>query len=124
MPWKESCHVSERMKFVMRLEEGERMVDVCREFGVSRKTGYKLWGRYQRFGPIGLFDESRRAERLRHAMPKEMQDLLVESRKAHPSWGPRKLKAWLESKQPDVKVPAASSIGDLLKRREIGRAHV
>lgn len=117
MPWKESCHVSERMKFVMRLEEGERMVDVCREFGVSRKTGYKLWGRYQRFGPIGLFDESRRAEHLRHAMPKEMQELLVEARKAHPSWGPKKIKAWLASKHPSLKLPAASSIGDLLKRR-------
>jgi transposase InsO family protein len=117
VPWKESCHVNERMKFVTRLEEGERMVDLCKEFGVSRKTGYKLWSRYQRFGAVGLFDESRRAQRTPHGMAAEVQELLVEGRKQHPSWGPRKLKAWLAGKHPGVKLPAPSSIGDLLKRR-------
>ena len=50
MPWKESCLVDERMRFVVRLSDGERMADLCREFGISRKTGYKIWDRYQKVG--------------------------------------------------------------------------
>ena len=54
MPWKESDTVSERMKFVSRILEGERMTDVCREYGISRKTGYKIFARYEREGVSGL----------------------------------------------------------------------
>jgi len=56
MPWKESNIMSERMCFVSRLIAGERMTDLCREYGISRKTGYKFWGRYKMFGPNGLCD--------------------------------------------------------------------
>ena len=58
MPWEERDIMSERMCFVSRLEAGERMTDLCREHGISRKTGYKFWDRYRRFGPVGLYDES------------------------------------------------------------------
>ena len=58
MPWKESPIMSERMCFVSRLLAGERMTDLCREYGVSRKTGYKFWDRHRRFGPMGLYDGS------------------------------------------------------------------
>jgi len=93
------------------------MSDLCREFGISRKTGYKLWERYQRLGPIGLFDQSRQAERIRHRLPAEMAALLIEARKMHPSWGPRKLRAWLSDKHPELKLPAPSTIGGLLQRQ-------
>ena len=63
MPWKESCIVDERLRFVARLIDGERMAAVCREFGISRKTGYKIWKRYQRVGLHGLSDRSRRPYR-------------------------------------------------------------
>jgi len=116
VPWKESCRLMERTKFVLRLEEGERMVDLCREFGISRKTGYKLWERYKRFGGVGLFDESRKPLRSPQRMSTEMQELLLGGRKLHPTWGPKKVKAWLAAKQPGLKLPAPSSIGDLFKR--------
>ena len=64
MPWKESDPMSERMRFVLRHEEGERMTDLCLEFGISRKTGYKLLERYNEQGPAGLFDLPRRPHRL------------------------------------------------------------
>src|SRR4029078_11292411 len=64
MPWKEVTVVNERVEFVSRLKAGERMSDLCREFGISRKTGYKFEQRYEEHGPKGLYDFSRRPRRL------------------------------------------------------------
>ena len=47
MPWEESNKMDERLKFVARLLEGEKMSGICREFGISRKTGYKIFNRYK-----------------------------------------------------------------------------
>jgi transposase InsO family protein len=105
------------MRFVVRREEGERMTDLCREFGISRKTGYKLWERYQRLGAVGMFDLSRRAERLRHRLAPAVAEVLIAARTAHATWGPRKLRAWLADKHPELKLPAASTIGGLLQRQ-------
>jgi transposase len=63
MPWKEGSVMEERLRFVARLLEGEAMSDVCREFGISRKTGYKLFNRYREDGPVALCDRSRRPVR-------------------------------------------------------------
>jgi helix-turn-helix protein len=60
MPWKESSVMDERLRFVARLLEGEPMSHVCREFGISRKTGYKIFDRYKDHGLEGLTDRSRR----------------------------------------------------------------
>lgn len=105
------------MKFVARIEEGERMIDVCAEFGISRKTGYKFLNRYRQYGPVGLCDEPKVAHRLPHRLPDEVAKLLLDARIAHPTWGPRKLRAWLLAKTPAVRLPSPSTIGDLLKRR-------
>jgi len=63
MLWQECSKVDERLRFVARLLEGERMTDLCREFDISRKTGYKIYARYQRSGLEGLTDRSRRPYR-------------------------------------------------------------
>jgi len=60
MPWKESSVMEERLRFVARLLDGEGMSDVCREFGISRKTGYKIYNRYKDEGVDALTDRSRR----------------------------------------------------------------
>jgi transposase InsO family protein len=116
VPWKESCRFMERTKFVLRLEKGERMVDLCQEFGISRKTGYKLWERYKRLGLVGMFDESRKPLRSPQRMSQELQALLLSGRRQHPTWGPKKVKAWLETSHAGLKLPAPSSIGDLFKK--------
>ncbi len=54
MPWKESSVMDERMRFVIRLKDGEGMASLCREFGISRKTGYKILDRYEQCGVEGL----------------------------------------------------------------------
>jgi transposase len=63
MPWKASTAMEERLRFVARLLEGEGMSDVCRSFGISRKTGYKIYKRYQAEGVEALNDRSRRPVR-------------------------------------------------------------
>ena len=90
MPWKETCHVNERLKFVARLQDGERMKDVCEAFGISRKTGHKLWKRYQERGVEALYDQSRAPRRIPHRTPPETRKLVIDAKKKHPTWGPRR----------------------------------
>lgn len=59
MPWRECCKMDERLRFVTRLLEGEKMAELCREFEISRKTGYKIFNRYKDTGLEGLNDRSR-----------------------------------------------------------------
>lgn len=117
MPWKESCRVEERMKFVTRLRKGERMTDLCQEFGISRKTGYKLVERYEQLSALGLLDQSRAPARSPQRTPAPVVESLVALRKQHPTWGPKKLRAQLLREQPGLAVPAASTVGELLKKR-------
>ena len=117
MPWKESCHVEERMKFVARLRSGERMSDLCREFGISRKTGYKFLQRFEQLSVVGLANQRRAPQHIPHRMSEEVAGLLVGLRREHPTWGPKKLRARLLEVSPSLSIPAASTIGEMLKKR-------
>src|SRR3954468_7582718 len=108
--------MTERMYFVTRLEKGERMTDLCREFGISRKTGYKFWERFKRQGVTALADERRAPKRGARKTSEAMEQLLVEARGEHPSWGGKKLKNVLEREHPEVKLPSASTVSAILKR--------
>lgn len=121
MPWKARSVMDERVRFISRLLEGERMADLCREFGISRKTGYKFRERYLSHGVRGLVDASRRPIFHPHKTPEITEDLIVGLRRVKPSWGPKKLKARLQVNHPGVPIPAASTIGEILKRYEIPR---
>lgn len=117
MPWKACAPVDLRMEFVTRHRDGERMVDLCREFGISRKTGYKIVERYERLGALGLLDQSRAPKTVRHRLSDEIAELVVAARQAHRTWGGRKLRDVLIKQHPEIVFPAASTIGTLLKRR-------
>jgi transposase InsO family protein len=116
VPWRVSHTVNERVKFVVRLDAGESMTDLCREFGISRKTGYKFWERYKRLGPQGLEDVSRAPKRVARRTAPEIEAALVEARKRHPTWGGRKLKRAIERAQPGLIIPSASTVCGILKR--------
>jgi transposase InsO family protein len=122
VPWKARAPVDLRMQFVTRHRDGERMVDLCREFGVSRKTGYKIVERYERLGALGLLDQSRAPKTVRHRLSDEIAEFIVAARQAHPSWGGRKLRDVLIKQHPELAFPAASTIGTLLKRRGLVQA--
>lgn len=114
MPWKESDKVTERMKFISRHLAGERITDLSREFGISRQTGHALVRRYEEFGTKALRDRSSRPRRIPNRTPSAKADAIMALRRKHPTWGPKKLKERLEKLQPDVRWPAASTIGAIL----------
>jgi transposase InsO family protein len=121
LAWKEVRLVDERVRFITEVNESqESFAAVCRAFGISRKTGYKWLDRYEKDGPAGLEERRPVALTCPHRTPDALVAVLVELRKEHPSWGPKKLKARLEA-QGVGEVPAASTIGDLLKRHGLVR---
>lgn len=91
------------------------MTDLCREYGVSRKTGHKLWSRYQALGAVGLEDQRRAPRTIPHRTTGEVVEAILAMRQKYPTWGPKKLKAELEREQQHT-FPAASTICDVLKR--------
>jgi len=117
MPWMESSVTEERLRFVARLLDGEAMTDVCRDFGVSRKTGYKIFDRYKEHGLEALSDRSRRPVRYANQLPQQIEGLIVRLKGEKPHWGARKIRELLVRRlDGDVRVPAKSTIHAVLDR--------
>ena len=117
MPWRETCAMDERIRFVAQWSKEETsFAALCRAFGISRKTGYKWIARYEQFGPEGLVDRPPIPKQHANKLDDEVVDLVLKCRKDHPLWGARKLRVLLAEQYPGVRIPAASTIGDLLKR--------
>src|SRR5436190_18452569 len=111
MPWKASSVMEERLRFVARLLDGEAMTDVCQDFGVSRKTGYKIFDRYKEHGLSALSDRSRRPVRYANQLPQQVETLIVRLKAEKPRWGARKLRELLVRRlDGDVRVPAKSTL--------------
>src|SRR5712691_2910214 len=117
MGWTETCAVDERMRFVIAVDAREEaFAAVCRRFGVSRKSGYKWLERYEEAGVEGLVDRSRAPLHHPQAVTEEIAERCLAVRRAHPTWGPVKVRAWLERRAPQTPWPATSTIGALLDR--------
>jgi transposase InsO family protein len=117
MPWKASSVMEERLRFVARLLDGEAMTDVCREFGISRKTGYKVFDRYKEHGLTALSDRSRRPVRYANQLPQQIEGLIVRLKGEKPHWGARKIRELLVRRlDGDVRIPAKSTIHAVLDR--------
>lgn len=122
MPWARTDWMSERVKFIAAyLEYEASFTDLCRDFGISRKTGYKWVGRYEADGPAALEDRSRAPHSHPNAVAGEVVEAVLAIRRRHPRWGPRKLQVVLRRQQPRLELPAASTIGDCLKRHGLVR---
>ncbi|QQN62021.1 IS481 family transposase [Bradyrhizobium diazoefficiens] len=120
MPWKASSVMEERLRFVARLLEGEAMTEVCREFGISRKTGYKIFDRYKEHGLEALTDRSRRPVRYANQLPQQLESLIVQLKGEKPHWGARKIRELLVRRlDGDVRVPAKSTIHAVLDRHSL-----
>jgi len=117
MPWREVTIVSQRFEFVMLAQaEGCNFSMLCKRFKISRKTGYKWLRRFKDLGIDGLADQSRRPHQSPLITEKQIEDLVVDLRDAHPAWGSRKLQIVLKNRGYDA-VPAASTITNILHRR-------
>ena len=92
------------------------MTDLCREFGISRKTGYKFKERYQKYGLIGLVDDSRAPIVVANKTSPSVEQLIVSLRKERPKWGAAKLGEMLRRKHPNIRVPVRSTIHEVLSK--------
>jgi transposase InsO family protein len=117
MPWKECSVMDERLRFVARLLDGEAMTEVCREFGISRKTGYKIFTRYKDQGIEALCDRSRRPVRYANQLPPQIENQIVTLKQEKPHWGARKIRELLVRRlNGDLRIPAKSTIHAVLHR--------
>ena len=101
MPWNRTDRVNERLRFVAQSQEGlYGHTELCARYGVSRETGYATLKRYAEEGVDGLKDRSHAPVHCPHRISEQTRALLLETRMAHPTWGPRKILAWLEPRHP------------------------
>ena len=114
MPWQRTEPMDERLSFIMNWREDEvSMSELCRRYGVSRKTGYKWVDRYEAAGLVGLTERSRAPLSHPHRVAPEIAEAALRVRRRHPSWGPRKVRAWLLADDPSLAWPAGSTLGSL-----------
>jgi putative transposase len=108
--------MDERLRFVARLLDGEKMAVLCREFDISRKTGYKIFERYKSRGLEGLTDRSRRPYRQANKLPMQIEKLVVRLKHEHPSWGAPKIREKIKRRHDDFQTPAISTVHAVLDR--------
>lgn len=124
MPWKECGKVDQKVKFIARLLEGEKMAPLCREFNISRKTGYQIWERYSRFGQEAFLEQKRTPFRYANKLPVQLEMLILELKKDFPNWGAPKIREKMVRKYPDVKCPAISTIHAVLDRHGLVKSEL
>ena len=118
MPWQELSPMDLRMRFVTDWQSAYwTMTDLCTDYQISRKTGYKWVGRYDVSGPRGLHDQSRRPHHHPGSTARDVVDALVALRRRHPRWGARKLLAVAARREPATAWPSRSTVCGLLKAR-------
>src|SRR5215207_6023566 len=124
MPWKESSVMEERLRFVARLLEGEAMTDLCREFGISRKSGYKIFDRYKEHGLEALTDRSRRPVRSANQLPGPIESLIVTCKQDKPHWGARKIRELLVRRSPRYEAAGRGLLSLAESLWRLARAHL
>lgn len=115
MPWKAKSPMDLRIELMNRLQAGERPCDLRQEYGISKKTLNKFRKRFEMRGVEGLADQSRAPKIIPHKSSPELEAVIVAERKAHPTWGPRKIKVVVERRL-SKRLPSASTIGSILER--------
>src|SRR5688572_4103114 len=122
MPWTETCPMDQRVAFIADRRRDEwTMTELAERYQISRKTAYKWVERYALDPERGLAERSRAPHAHGRAMGAEVQRAIVTLRRAHPHWGPKKLRAILTARAPEGAWPATSTMGDLLRREGLSQ---
>ena len=108
--------MDERLKFVSRLLEGEKMAPLCAALGISRKTGYKIFERYKDCGVAAFSDRSRRPYRQANRLPPQLEAMIVRLKREYPGWGAPKIREKLRRQSPAPHLPAISTVHAVLDR--------
>lgn len=107
--------MTERMRLIGQMLEAQcNVAELCRRYGISRKTAYKWAQRYREGGVVALAERSHAPLHQALAVGADVAQMLIQARQRHPSWGPRKLLAWLQELHPELHWPAASTVGKIL----------
>ena len=118
MPWKVTEPMSQRLLFIAEwLQHEESIAELCRQYGISRKTAYKWIRRVEQEGEAGLNERSRVPHHCPHRLDPRKEHEILKLREKHPTWGARKLRHVLMRDRPDQTWPVASTIGCLLQRK-------
>ena len=108
--------MDERLRFVARLLEGEKMAPLCAAFGISRKTGYKIFERYKDCGVAAFNDRSRRPYRQANRLPPQLEAIIVRLKREYPGWGAPKIREKLRRQSTAPHLPAISTVHAVLDR--------
>ena len=108
--------MDERLRCAARRLAGEPMAEICREFAISRKTGYKIFDRYKECGVQGLTDRSQRPYRYAHQLPFQAENYILNVKREHTTWEARKIRERLIPRFSGIKIPAKSTIHAVLDR--------
>src|SRR5436190_16939319 len=122
MPWTETCPMDQRIAFVADwLRDEWTMTELAKRYGISRKTCYQWVDRYEADPEHGLAERSRAPKTHGRAMGADTREAVLALRRGFPHWGPKKLRAVLLEREPRHAWPAASTMGDLLRRAGVSR---
>jgi putative transposase len=119
MPWKLSSQLDERMHFISRAKSGEKVTELCKEFGISRKTAYKFMNRFETHGPQGLHDVSRRPHHSPNQTPEAIKSLILRTKQDKETWGASKIREFLIRRNPDLKIPSRFTVHEILNRYDL-----
>ena len=122
MPWSQTTPMHQKTLFIaVHLRGNRSIVELCADYGISRKTGYRWIDRFIRRGPAGLEDRSRRPAHLPSATPPAVVDALLDLRRRHPTWGAKKLLAILKRRHASWDLPSRSTVCNVLHRHGLVR---
>ena len=123
MPWEEVTVMAQRMEFIEQaLREHANVRALCREFGITPRTGYKWLKRYREHGETGLYDRSRRPQHSPRRSSPSTEQAVLKERQAQPSWGGRKI-LWKLLRNGMRPAPSASTITAILRRHDMINPH-
>jgi transposase InsO family protein len=123
MPFEQESTTDLRVRFIGEWVAREMdFAKLCRRYGISRPTGYKWVERYEQEGISGLEERTHAAKSHPNALPEGVEDLVLKARGKHPTWGPKKLVAWIRHKEGQQRVCAPSTAGEILRRHGLSHA--
>jgi putative transposase len=117
MPWSETTAMEQKVQFIRDWRRRRLTIsELCAMYGISRKTGYKTIKRYIEEGPDGLLERGHARRYSPNKTAPEIEQLMLQARQRHPSWGAKKLLKIVHDKHPRLELPGRSTVCDILKR--------
>jgi putative transposase len=116
MPWKDTKKMDQKIQFAQEALHASNFLALCKEYGISRKTGYKWRDRYESHGASGMHDQSRRPHSHSSTLSEDVICEVILLKNAHSKWGPAKIRELYRRKHPQKELPSESTFKRVLKK--------